>query len=82
MNLLKKLVRWWLEGWQVFFYYASFYILLSIFLGGPLYLWEKKVIPNHWSIVLTIIYIGIYVPMIFRTIASYLGRLPNDAKKI
>jgi len=81
MNLFKILFRWWLDGWKILVYYFAFYIIVSLLLGVPVYLWKQGIISGQYDTVLMVIYLGVYLPFVFRGAAAHLGKFPAESTK-
>ena len=81
MNLLKIVFRWWVDGWKILVYYSAFYIVVSLLLGLPVYLWEKGIISGRYDMVLAFVYFGFYLPIVFRLAAAHLGKFPAGCTK-
>ena len=81
MDPVKRICRWWIEGWCVLVYYTAFYIVLAVLLAGPVYLWHKgEYSLGDFDILLLMVFGAVYTPFVFRFTAFVLGRFPLEDK--
>jgi hypothetical protein len=69
---IPKILKWWLQGWNICIRWLAFYILISIILGAPIYLSNWLLAKTQISqTTIMILYLALYVPFSFKIAAIY-----------